>query len=141
MSKNLDLDQEQVQMALAASNSKLNSNPICRTALHTEMPHDKAVVDPTDDERPSSVRFVEKPVELPPLIYFDCSKIRKVDTVFTRKLEQSAPTNVVEGDRAQSEYDEDTGDSDSQSSSEYEPQKRKCPQRQSSPVAAADLCG
>ena len=141
----LDHDQEHLRLALAASNSKLNSNPKCRTSLHIELP-ENIENDDSAEGRPSTVRFVEDPVEVPPAVYFDCSKIRKVDTVFTRKMEDSVvfKKSIEEVDRLESGSEDDTVevlDSGSQSPRDEEPQRRKCPQRHSSPVGVVDLSG
>jgi hypothetical protein len=69
---------------LAASNSKLNSNPSCRTSL-TQSAENSSDAHETWILRATTVRFSEDPVEMPPQVFFDCSKIRKLDKVFPKQ--------------------------------------------------------
>jgi hypothetical protein len=79
---------DELQVSIATSNTKLNSNPYCRVSLLHCEDACPGITDPiADDARASTVRFIDTPVEVPPAMYFDCSKIRKLDKVFSRKVE------------------------------------------------------
>mmetsp|Transcript_13705 Transcript_13705/g.29234 ORF Transcript_13705/g.29234 Transcript_13705/m.29234 type:complete len:165 (-) Transcript_13705:43-537(-) len=135
-------DADDLQTSIATSNSKLNSNPYCRVSLlHCE---DSCIgtTDSVDDTaaqmKANTVRFIDKPMEVPPAMYFDCSKIRKLDKVFSRKVED--PSTDVPSDECQAPEPSDPdetcfdGDSHPQAPKPDDSPRRKYPKRNPSPL-------
>jgi hypothetical protein len=127
-------DNDDLQASIATSNSKLNSNPYCRVSLlHCEDTDETAA-----QMKSSTVRFIDRPVEVPPAMYFDCSKIRKVDKIFSRKVED--PAIDIPNDDCQAPEPSDPvetcfdGDCSAQALKPDDSPRRKYPRRNPSPL-------
>ena len=136
---------------LATSNTKLNSNPSCRVSLLHQSADEVSDCDCASPRTTSRVRFNEEPEEFPEAAYFDCSKIRKVDKMLSRRKvakmsgEKSQVLNVCDSSESDTELADDDGTSASPSPND-ETRQRKSPLRGStvkgSPLPiAADLSG
>ena len=130
-------DADNLQTSIATSNSKLNSNPLCRVSLLHCEDTCTGTTDSVDDTsaqlKTSTVRFIDRPVEVPPAMYFDCSKIRKLDKVFSRKVED--PVSDAPSEECQaSDPDETDGDSNVHAPKPDNSPRRKYPKRNPSPL-------
>jgi hypothetical protein len=136
--------EDQLQTSIATSNAKLNSNPYCRVSLlHCEDTCNEDTDSLADATcaimRASTVRFNDRPMEVPPAMYFDCSKIRKLDKVFCRKVDD--PVSDVQNDDCPvpepsdpGETCSDGGEHTAQTPKPDDSPRRKYPKRNPSPL-------